>query len=85
MAAIGVLTGAFVLLGDLALVAGLANLLLLVVFVLVNAALIKLRVDHPVPETGFRVPLAVGRIPVTAVGGLVSCLALAVFSVLDGL
>lgn len=63
-------------------VAGLANLVLFVVFVLVNAALLKLRLsesDHP---GGFRVPVTVGRVPLPAVAGVLSSLGLMVFYLL---
>ena len=69
----------FLLLGDVGAVAGLANLVLLVVFVLVNAALLKLRVDRPDAERGFRAPLNVGSVSLTAVAGLLSSVALTGF------
>ena len=81
VAAVGLLTVPFVFLGDIGAVAGLANLMLLVVFVLVNAALLKLRLDRPDLERGFRAPLSVGRLSLTAVGGLLSSLALVAFYV----
>jgi APA family basic amino acid/polyamine antiporter len=56
--------------------------MLLVVFVLVNAALLKLRYSRPDLERGFRTPLNVGQLSITAVAGLVSCLGLIVFYVL---
>lgn len=75
------LTGAaaipFTLLGDIGRVAGMANLLLLVVFLLVNAALLRLRFVRPGTD-GFRVPLNVGRVPLTAVAGLLTSLGLIV-------
>ncbi|WP_254841059.1 APC family permease [Natronomonas marina] len=82
VATVGLLTLPFVLLGDIGLVAGLANLVLLVVFVLVNAALLKLRYARPGLERGFRAPLNVGRLSLTAVAGLLSCLGLILFYVL---
>ncbi|MFB6171733.1 MAG: hypothetical protein ABEJ23_04315 [Haloarculaceae archaeon] len=68
----------FVLLGDLSTVAGLSNLLL-VAFALVNAALLRLRYRDPA-RPGFRAPLNVSRLSLTALGGLVSLVALAGFS-----
>ena len=47
VALVGGLTVPFVLIGDLGAVAGLANAALLIVFVLVNGALLKLRFDAP--------------------------------------
>lgn len=71
----------FLFLGDVGAVAGLANLVLLVVFALVNAALLKLRVDRPDADRGFRAPLNVGQVSLTAVAGLLSSLGLIAFYV----
>jgi APA family basic amino acid/polyamine antiporter len=76
VALVGVLTLPFVLLGDVGVVAGLANVMLLVVFVLVNAALLRLRFSRPEAERGFRTPVNVGRVSITAVLGVLSCVAL---------
>jgi APA family basic amino acid/polyamine antiporter len=76
---VGVITIPFVFLGDIGVVAGLANLMLLIVFVLVNAALLKLRYARPDAERGFRTPLNVGRLSLTAVAGLLSSLGLIAF------
>jgi APA family basic amino acid/polyamine antiporter len=81
VALIGLLTVPFVFLGDIGLVAGLANLMLLLVFVLVNAALLKLRFTRPHVERGFRAPLNVGRLSLTALAGILSCVGLIVFYV----
>ena len=82
------LTGAvalpFVLLRDVGVVAGLTNLVLLVVFVLVNAALIRLRYTAP-DHDWFRVPLSIGRLPLTAVLGVLTSLALIVIYLADWL
>jgi APA family basic amino acid/polyamine antiporter len=74
--AVGLLALPFVLLGDLGLVAELANLAFLVVFVVVNASLIRLRRRPAEGEEGFRVPLTVGRVPIPAVLGLLASLGL---------
>jgi len=76
VALVGGLTIPFVLLGDLGQVAALANAALLVVFVMVNVALLKLRFDHPDDRSGFTAPLTVGRLSVTALAGLVTTVAL---------
>lgn len=76
VALVGVLTIPFVLLGDLGQVAALANAALLVVFVMVNVALLKLRFDHPDDRSGFTAPLTVGRLSVTALAGLLTTVAL---------
>ncbi|WP_152041142.1 APC family permease [Salinigranum salinum] len=79
VALVGLLTIPFVFLGDIGLVAGLANLMLLFVFVLVNGALLKLRFSRPHAERGFRTPLNIGRVSLTAVAGLLSSIGLIVF------
>ena len=78
IALVGGLTVPFVLLGDLGQVAGLSNAALLVVFVLVNAALLKLRYDRPGDREGFTAPLTVGRLAVTALAGLATAVGLLV-------
>jgi APA family basic amino acid/polyamine antiporter len=81
VALVGGVTVPFTLLDDLGQVAGLANAGLLVVFVLVNAALLKLRFDAPADRSGFTAPLTVGRLSVTALVGLCSSLGLFLFYV----
>ncbi|MFB6133755.1 MAG: APC family permease [Halanaeroarchaeum sp.] len=77
--AIGLTTIPFVFLGDVEVVAGLANLMLLLVFVLVNGALLKLRFSRPDLVREFRAPINVGRLSITAVLGVLSSLALIAF------
>jgi APA family basic amino acid/polyamine antiporter len=77
----GGVTVPFALLRDLGQVAGLANGGLLVVFVLVNSALLKLRFDEPSARGGFTAPLTVGRLSLTALAGLCASLGLLVFYV----
>lgn len=81
VAVVGLGTVPFVLLGDVGRVVGLANLTLLVVFMLVNAALLELRYARPEAERGFRAPLNVGRLSLTALGGILSSLGLIGFYV----
>lgn len=81
IALVGGLTLPFTLLGDLGQVAGLANAALLVVFVFVNGALAKLRLDSPHATDGFTAPLTVGRVSITALAGVVTSVALLVFYV----
>ncbi|MFC7138147.1 APC family permease [Halobaculum litoreum] len=76
VALVGGLTVPFVLLGDLVVVAGVANAALLVVFVAVNAALVKLRWDRPDEHGGFTAPATVGRVAVTGVLGVLTSAAL---------
>lgn len=79
---VGITTIPFIFLGDIGLVAGLANLMLLIVFVLVNAALLKLRYSRPTLARGFRTPLNIGQLSLTAVAGLLTCLGLIGFYIL---
>ncbi|MFB6142999.1 MAG: APC family permease [Halorientalis sp.] len=79
---VGAVTVPFVLLGDLGLVAELANLALLVVFVVVNLSLVKLRYTGEKVE-GYRAPVNVGRFPVTAAVGLLSSAGLILFYLLQ--
>lgn len=75
----------FTLPGDIGFVAGLANLFLLIVFVLVNASLLKLRYRYPSFERGFKAPLNWGNFSFTAVAGFITCLALIIFYLLQNL
>lgn len=81
VALVAVLTTPFVLARDLELAVGVANAALLVVFVLVNAALVKLRYEDPADRSGFTAPLTVGRLSVTALCGLLTSLGLLGFYV----
>ena len=69
----------FVLVGDLGFVAELANLALLVVFVVVNASLLKLRYTGETQEEGYRAPLNIGDFSITALIGLGSSFGLIIF------
>jgi APA family basic amino acid/polyamine antiporter len=73
---VGVVTIPVVLLEDLGQVASVANGGLLVVFVVVNGALLKLRYDKPEETGGFTAPLTVGRLSITALGGVLTSLGL---------
>jgi len=79
---VGAVTLPFILIGDIGAVAGLANVMVLVVFVLVNLALLRLRYDRPEVKRGFRAPLNVGWVSVTALGGVFTSLGLIVFYLL---
>ena len=76
---IALVTIPFALVGDLGAVAGLANLALLAVFVVVNLSLLKLRYDGDAQETGYRTPLNVGRFSITAFLGLITSIGLILF------
>jgi APA family basic amino acid/polyamine antiporter len=76
---VGVVTVPFALLGDLGVVAGLANAALLAVFVVVNTSLLKLRYAGDPIDGGYRAPLNVGWFSITAFVGLLTSLALVLF------
>lgn len=81
IALVGGVTVPVTLLEDLGQVASLANGGLLVVFVVVNCALLKLRYEQPAEHGGFTAPVTVGRLSLTALAGLVTSLGLLVFYV----
>jgi amino acid transporter len=74
MAGLGAM--AFLPLGGIGLVGSVASLLALVTFASVNAALVRLRFTRPRATRPFRVPLAVGRLPVLTVLALLVVLLL---------
>lgn len=78
VALVGGVTVPFVLIGDLGAVAAVANAALLVVFVLVNSSLLKLRFDAPDVREGFTAPLTIGRLSISALLGLLTALGLLV-------
>lgn len=63
----------FVLLGDIAFVAGVTSFGVFITFALVNLSLIWLRYKEPELKRPFKVPVNIGRFPVIAFLGLVSC------------
>lgn len=63
-------------LGEVKIIASIAALGILCVFVGVQAALIVLRFTEPGTPRGFRVPLAIGRLPLLPVLGIALALAL---------
>jgi len=60
----------FVLLQDIGLVANLANFTLFLTFLAINAALIVLRYRRPEARRPFRVPLALGKMPLIPILGM---------------
>ncbi|MBM3943893.1 MAG: amino acid permease [SAR202 cluster bacterium] len=61
----------FVLPGDIEVVAQMTNFATIAAFALVNAALVWVRLSKPREEGGFRIPLNVRGVPVTAVAGVI--------------
>ncbi|MBQ0769922.1 MAG: amino acid permease, partial [Bizionia sp.] len=66
----------FLLLGDIKIVAGMSSLGALLVFVAVNVALIVLRFKAPEQERPFKVPLAIGRVPILPILAILISLSL---------
>lgn len=69
--------GAFVLIGDLTLVASVTDFAIYLVFVAVNGAVIVLRRRRPDEPRPFRTPGAIGRVPILPVLGLAAVAATA--------
>jgi APA family basic amino acid/polyamine antiporter len=63
-------------LGDVRIIASISSLGILLVFVGVQAALLRLRFTQPDLKRPFRVPLNIGRVPLPPVLGIAICLAL---------
>ncbi|MFM8303463.1 MAG: APC family permease [Actinomycetota bacterium] len=64
----------FALIGDLTLIASVTDLAVYLVFIAVNLAVVILRFRAPDQPRPFRSPLAIGRVPVLPLGGLVAVL-----------
>jgi len=80
----------FSLIGKIGTVAEITNFAVFATFILINGSLIFMRTNERKPYTkGFRVPFAIGKVPVPAVLGLVSSLflllQLPMFVILSGL
>ena len=63
----------FIFVGDLATIANLTNFTIFIIFLLVNAAVIYLRYTKPV-VSGFKTPIAIGKLPLLPLFGLVTSL-----------
>jgi len=73
VAAIGVISIAFVFVGDMALIANVTSLGALVTFMTLNLSLIWLRYTKPKLERPFKVPLNIGNYPILAFFGVFTC------------
>jgi APA family basic amino acid/polyamine antiporter len=74
LGAVVLAAGAFVLFGDLALIAGVTDFAVYLVFLAVNGAVIVLRLRLPGRPRPFRSPLSIGNVPLLAAGGLTTTL-----------
>jgi APA family basic amino acid/polyamine antiporter len=66
----------FAAVGDLRVLASVANFAAFAIFFSVNLSLIWLRFKMPETERPFRVPLALGKLPIIPTLGLISCVIL---------
>ncbi len=73
-AALALFSGAclLLLLGEIRILASISSFGLMLVFIAIQAAVIRLRFTHPERERGFRVPLALGRLPLLPVMGMIA-------------
>ena len=67
---------ALLALQDISLVASVTDVLIFTGFMLVNASVILLSFKEPFGARPFRIPFNIGKLPVTAVLGIFTCLAL---------
>lgn len=79
----GIISAAFVLLGGIEFLANAANFATFLVFALVNACVIKLRLSDQHWDPPYRSPIRVGKVPVLAVLGFLSSLAIMIVLPLD--
>lgn len=68
--------------GDIEVIAMITNLGTFAVYFFVNMSLIKLRYTEPKLDRSFRAPLNIGRFPILAFFGAISCLAMIYFILL---
>ncbi|MFH1450464.1 MAG: APC family permease [archaeon] len=72
--AVCVIAGVMLLSSNISLIAEMTNLAIFLTFISVNAALIFMRVKYPRLKRPFRVPGAIGKIPIIPVLGILTCL-----------
>ncbi len=70
----GVLSGLLIFAGDIAFIANVTNFTLFITFIVINAAVIVLRYHSPLTPRPFRIPGAIGRLPLVPVAGIVFCI-----------
>jgi len=74
IATAGILSIIAALLKDISLVAELTTLGVFIVFGMINASLIKTRLEDNLPKRRFKSPVNIGKFPVLALLGLLSCI-----------
>lgn len=79
----------FTFIEDIGLIAELTNFTLFVTFAVINLAVVYLRFKMPKEKRIFKIPLNIGKVPVIAIAGFISCLFLTVqltqFIIMGGL
>jgi len=70
------MTMAFCLIEDISFVANATDFVLFVIFILINTAVIVLRIKQPKTTRGFKIPLNYKNIPLIPFLGIISCIAL---------
>ena len=73
------MAAAFASLGDIGLIAGVTDFAVYCTFLSVNLAVVALRYRVPEAPRAFRIPFSIGRVPVTAVLGTISVVAMVGF------
>lgn len=73
-----VAVAAFLLLGNIKIVAGMSSLGALLIFVAVNIALIVLRFKAPDKDRPFKVPLSIGKVPILPILAILISLSLVI-------
>jgi APA family basic amino acid/polyamine antiporter len=74
----------FTFFGEIEFIASVTNLYIFTAFLMVNLSLIKLRFSRPELKRPFKVPLSIGRLPVIATLGVLSCFGALVYFALYG-
>ncbi len=74
IAATGILSIAFIGLGDIKFVANVTNFTVFITFTIINASLIWLRYAKPNLKRPFKAPFNIGQFPTLAVLGIASCI-----------
>ena len=78
-----IITVCFMFIRDLEKIANIADLLLFIVFILVNVAVIVYRYKRPNVKRPFKMPLNIGKFPVLALFGLITSFMMIYFVLLN--
>ena len=78
-----IITVCFMFIKDLEKIANIADLLLFIVFILVNIAVIVYRYKRPNVKRPFKMPLNIGKFPVLALFGLITSFMMIYFVLLN--